>query len=128
MERPFQCHVIILTFKNHVALSSALTGSFLRKRWLKTPHSWLNLSAILTRLLPRLFTRIRSFCCSSFRASLKEVAFSPACACNWVAATENSFFHPHRLLKYISADHSATAELDSGSKIFFVWKAFNSLI
>ena len=25
----------------------SISGSLLRKRWLKTPHSWLNLSAIL---------------------------------------------------------------------------------
>lgn len=31
-----------------MAFSPALTGSILRKRWLKTPHSWLISSAILT--------------------------------------------------------------------------------
>lgn len=30
-----------------MALSPALTGSDDRKQWLKTPHCWLNLSAIL---------------------------------------------------------------------------------
>jgi len=30
-----------------VALSPAFTGSIVRKQWLKTPHRWLNLSAIL---------------------------------------------------------------------------------
>ncbi|MBE1556850.1 hypothetical protein H4683_003976 [Filibacter limicola] len=33
-----------------VAPSPAFTGSIVRKRWLKTPHSWLNLSAILSVL------------------------------------------------------------------------------
>ena len=34
-----------------VALSPAFTGSIVRKQWLKTPHSWLNLSAILNWIL-----------------------------------------------------------------------------
>src|SRR5699024_393706 len=33
-----------------VAPSPAFTGSIVRKRWLKAPHSWLNLSAILIAL------------------------------------------------------------------------------
>ena len=34
-----------------VAPSPAFTGSIVRKRWLKTPHSWLNLSTILMSLI-----------------------------------------------------------------------------
>lgn len=30
-----------------LALQSAIGGSFIRNDWLKTPHTWLNLTAII---------------------------------------------------------------------------------
>lgn len=46
-----QCHYVVRSDGlNQVALFPALTGSIGRKQWLKTPHSWLILSAILINL------------------------------------------------------------------------------
>jgi hypothetical protein len=44
----------IVVFTNSVSLP-AINGSIIRKQWLKIPHSWLNLSAILTFTPPNFF-------------------------------------------------------------------------
>ena len=55
-----------------VALSPAFTGSIVRKQWLKTPHRWLNLSAILNQDPKDIFKRNITITYEEYESKMKK--------------------------------------------------------